>query len=182
MTFAYADPPYIGQAEVYYSDDAKCAEVNHRVLMGTLHDRYDAWALSMSAAMYSLKEIVPMAPDDARMAAWTKPFAVYKPNVNPAYTWEPVIFYSERDHDRWDEKVKDHHAEAIRMKDDFPGSKPEQFCFWLFDLVALRPEDQFVDMFPGSGAVISAHERWQKMKMREGVQADLELSGAPKTT
>ena len=31
-------------------------------------------------------------PGRCAIAAWTKPFAVFKPPVNPAYTWEPVIF------------------------------------------------------------------------------------------
>ena len=29
MKFAYADPPYIGQAKRHYSHDPLCAEVDH---------------------------------------------------------------------------------------------------------------------------------------------------------
>jgi hypothetical protein len=176
MTFAYADPPYINQAQKHYSHDPNCAEVNHRVLIGTLSERYDSWALSMSATMYSLKEIVPLAPDCARMAAWVKPFASFKPVVNPAYTWEPVLFYSPRERTRAEPTVKDHVAESITMKRGLAGAKPERFCFWLFDLVGLRPEDEFTDMFPGSGAVTAAHQRWRRAQLRQGVQAGLKLS------
>ena len=52
MRIAYADPPYIGQAKKHYSHDPKCAEVDHAKLLLQLQN-YDAWALSMSAAMYS---------------------------------------------------------------------------------------------------------------------------------
>lgn len=175
MVFAYADPPYIGQAEKHYSDDPRCAEVNHRVLIGTLHDRYDAWALSMSATMYSLKRIVPLAPDDARMAAWTKPFCSFKPGVDPAYTWEPVVFYSPRK-STGEDTSKDHIAESITMGRVLAGAKPERFCFWLFELVGLEADDELVDLFPGTGAVTSAHDRWREAQLSQGVQADLELS------
>ena len=167
MTFAYADPPYIGQAKKHYSDDPRCAEVNHRVLIGTLCSQYDAWALSMSATMYSLKEIVPLAPEEARMAAWTKPFASFKPGVNPAYTWEPVLFYSPRKRTRTEPTVKDHVAESITMQRGLAGAKPEAFSLWLFDLVGLEPADDFTDVFPGSGAVQDVYERWRRRELEQ---------------
>lgn len=30
------------------------------------------------------------------------------------------------------------------------------FCIWIFDLLGARPTDEFVDIFPGSGAVGAA--------------------------
>jgi hypothetical protein len=39
--------------------------------------------------------------------------------------------------------------------------KPEAFCMWLFDLLNMRPEDEFDDLFPGSGAVGDAHRKWK---------------------
>ena len=43
----------------------------------------------------------------------------------------------------------------------FFGEKPERFCFWLFEVLGLRPGDELVDLFPGSGAVTRAWRRWQ---------------------
>ena len=58
MKFAFADPPYIGQARRHYSDDPKCAEVDHAALISTLQlDFPEAWALSCSSP--SLREIFP---------------------------------------------------------------------------------------------------------------------------
>lgn len=90
MRFAYADPPYIGQAKRHYSADPKCAEVDHQELIARLCSDYDAWALSLSTP--TLKQILSYCPDNVRVGAWVKPFASFKPGVNPAYAWEPVVF------------------------------------------------------------------------------------------
>jgi hypothetical protein len=39
------------------------------------------------------------------------------------------------------------------MRRNFPGAKPECFCWWIFDLLGLQADDEFHDLFPGSGAV-----------------------------
>ena len=36
VRFAYADPPYIGQAKKHYADDPRCAEVDHAELVARL--------------------------------------------------------------------------------------------------------------------------------------------------
>jgi hypothetical protein len=40
------------------------------------------------------------------------------------------------------------------------GAKPAAFCYWLFDLVGALPGDGFDDIFPGSGGVGRAWERY----------------------
>src|SRR5438477_10790412 len=97
---AYADPPYIGQAKALYN----CPEVDHVALIKQLAT-YDAWALSCSSP--SLKLILPMCPPETRVAAWVKPFAIFKPNVNPAYAWEPVLFYGARKRVRFEHTIRD---------------------------------------------------------------------------
>ena len=42
------------------------------------------------------------------------------------------------------------------------GAKPEAFCFWLFQLLNIKPGDDLVDLFPGSGAVGRAWQKWQR--------------------
>lgn len=46
------------------------------------------------------------------------------------------------------------------MMRGFPGAKPARFCFWVFDWLNIEPGDEFVDMFPGSGAVQEAYDAW----------------------
>lgn len=152
MKFAYADPPYIGQAKKHYSHDENCAEVNHKVLIGHLYDEYpDGWALSCSSP--SLHKILPMCRDDVRVMAWVKPFASFKPNVNPAYAWEPVIVHGGRKHDRYDKTVRDWCSVNITLKKGLTGAKPAEFCQWLFSVLNAQPGDTLDDLFPGTGIV-----------------------------
>lgn len=161
MKFAYADPPYIGQAQRHYSYDPRCAEVDHSKLIETL-SKFDAWALSLSSQ--TLKQILNLCPDDVRIAAWVKPFCSFKPNVNPAYSWEPVIFKPGRPQSRENPTVRDFVSANITLKKGIHGAKPQEFCFWLFDLLNCDPEDEFNDLFPGTGAVSSAWSKWRKVK------------------
>jgi len=159
MTLAYADPPYIGQAAKHYAHDPRCAEVDHAVLLDRL-DRYDGWALSFGANMASLQTIVPLLPEGARMAVWVKPFAIFKPNVNPAYTWEGVAFRSARPGRRDIPTVRDHVSANITLRKGLVGAKPTMFCEWLFALVGAEPGDSFDDLFPGTGIVSRTWAEW----------------------
>ncbi len=156
MRFAYADPPYLGLAKFYAAlhpeamtwDDPE----THRALIGRLSEDYpDGWVLSLHTP--SLRFILPMCPDDCRVGAWVKPFAVFKPGVNPAYAWEPVIFRGGRKRDRTCRTVRDWTACEITIKRGLTGAKPAAFCWWVFDLMGAEPGDEFADLFPGTGAV-----------------------------
>jgi len=151
VRFAYADPPYIGQAKRHYGDQPLCAEVDHAELIDRMCREYDAWALSLSSP--SLKTILPMCPDGVRVMAWVKPFAVFRPNVNPAFAWEPVIVSGGRKRDRKEPTVRDWVMENITMRRGVHGAKPAGFCRWLFDVMGAVSGDDFTDLFPGSGAV-----------------------------
>lgn len=164
MRIAYADPPYIGQAKKRYSkEDSYAGEVDHAELAVRLQS-FDGWALSASSP--SLHLVLPLCPPDARIAAWVKPFAIFKPNVNPAYAWEPVIFKparsgASRTGGRKSPTVRDWVSANITLKRGLCGVKPEAFCLWLFDLLGMQPGDELVDMFPGTGAVTAAWEKWR---------------------
>ena len=162
MRFAYADPPYLGQAKRHYAADPCCAEVDHEELIAQL-ETYDARALSLSSP--SMRTILPMTPEDSRVCAWVKPFAVFKPNVRVAYAWEPVIIKGWRKGTREDPTVPDWWAANITLQRGTHGAKPDDFSFRLFQVMGLTPEDELVDLFPGSGAVSRAWEAW----CRQGV-------------
>lgn len=159
MKIAYADPPYIGQARRHYSHDPRCAEVDHAALVAQL-ETYDAWALSCSSP--SLKQILSYCPDDVRVAAWVKPFCNFKPSVRTAYAWEPVIFRQGSKRTREQVTVRDWLACNMTTRRGLVGAKPQAFCFWVFELLNLQPDDEFVDMYPGSGAVTRAWEAWRR--------------------
>jgi hypothetical protein len=155
----------MGQSEKHYKDVTDVdgttwigEEVDHEELIERLDTEYDAWALSASSP--SLRYIVPLLPDGVRVMAWVKPFAAFKRNVRVAYTWEPVIV---REPSRAAGMVptRDFVAECITLKKGFTGQKPERFSYWLFNVLGLRPTDEFDDLFPGSGAVTVAWEKWR---------------------
>lgn len=160
MRFAYADPPYIGQARKHYgSEPTYAGEVDHVDLVTRLMTGgYDGWALSCSSP--SLREILSICPADVRIGAWVKPFAIFKPNVNPAYAWEPVIFRGGRKRRRDEETMRDWLACNVTLRRGLSGVKPEPFCFWLFSLLGMEPGDEFIDLFPGSGALTKAWGRY----------------------
>ena len=168
MIFAYADPPYIGQAKKHYGKHPDYAgDVNHGELIGRLVAEYpDGWALSLSSV--SLQQIAPMCPPGVRIGAWVKPWCSYKPGVNPAYAWEPVIWTGGRKRERWDDKIRDWIAQNARTNtfdeqgQPFSGAKPKEFCFWIFELLNMTAEDELHDIFPGSGAVGRAWEAWKR--------------------
>lgn len=159
MRVAYADPPYPGQAHRYPEN----TEVDHAELIGMLCSDYPAgWALSTSSP--ALPNLLRLCPDDIRIAAWVKPFAVFKPNVCPAYAWEPVIFRGGRKRQRDEDTVRDWHSASITFQRGVIGAKPDSFCYWIFDLLGMRPGDELIDLYPGSGAVTRAWKQWKAQR------------------
>lgn len=167
MRFAYADPPYIGQAKRHY----QCAEVDHAVLCAKLIMEYpDGWALSCSSS--SLGRILPLLVGEKyRIGSWCKSFCAFKCNVRPAYAWEPVIFMGGRNPvnghraaipKRNGKQVtpKDFIVEPITLKKGFVGAKPERVCHWILDLLNFQPGDELVDLFFGTGAMTRV--AWQR--------------------
>jgi len=156
LRFAYADPPYPGQAKRHYGSEAR--EVNLPLLIAHLSD-FDGWALSSSSP--GIREILPLLPEGIRIGAWVKPFASFKPGVNPAFAWEPVFFFGGRKRGREMPTVRDWISANITLKKRVSGAKPEAFCFWLFEFLGMKKTDHFTDLFPGSGAVGLAWEKWR---------------------
>jgi hypothetical protein len=161
MKFAYADPPYIGYAH-YYKDDPRHAEVDHNDLMNVMCRDFDAWALSCYTN--SLKTILsmPACPDDVRIGAWVKPWASYKPGVNPGYTWEPVIFWGGRPRGRNVPTLRDWVSVNATMKKGLVGAKPIKVCYWIFEMLGAVQGDEFTDLYPGTGIVTHAWDNFNK--------------------
>ena len=163
MKFAYADPPYLGYGKYYAHlhpealswDDPE----THRNLIVRLCAEFpDGWAMSLHSP--ALKTILPMCPPEARVGAWVKPFCSFKPGVNPAYAWEPVIFMGGRKMGKTVDTVRDWTSVGITLKRGLVGAKPEVFAYWIFAFLGMQREDEFVDLFPGSEAVSEAWRKW----------------------
>lgn len=155
MKVAYADPPYPGCAHLYPENK----EVDHEELLRALQT-YDGWLLHTSSV--ALKDVLPWCPVEARIMAWVKPFAAFKRNVSVAYAWEPVIVKAARKPKVNGRVVmRDWISESITMKKGLVGAKPRNVCFWAFEMLGLEPEDELVDLFPGTGAVSEAWSDWK---------------------
>ena len=158
MRLAYADPPYPGRAHLYADHPDYAGEVDHEELIARLRTDYAGWALSTNAE--SLHWLLPMCPE-VRVLAWTK--------HTVAVSWEPVLVYSARRVSHVtgprDWIFVEPEAFQYRPKPDsyVIGQKPEAFCRWLFLWLGAEPgEDTLDDLFPGSGAVGRAWDRWNE--------------------
>ncbi len=175
LTAAYADPPYLGCGKLYAKHHPDALEWDdpkrHQRLIDELCGEFDCWAMSLSSP--SLKTILPMCPPLCRVGAWVKPFAVFKPNVGVAYTWEPVVFYGGRKRGRHQPTIPDFLSENITLKKGLTGAKPPKFCRWIIDVLNLHATDQLTDLFPGTGAM---GREWERFKNRS-VQTPLVLEG-----
>lgn len=158
MRFLYLDPPYPGQARKLY----RMPEVDHKALIEEACRDYDGFALSTSSS--ALKDVLELCPTYVRIAAWVKPFCSFKPGINPAYAWEPVLFHTPKKRSRALPTIRDWHSANITLKKGLCGAKPESFSLWLFDLLGLELDDTFEDRFPGTGAVSEAYRKWQEVR------------------
>lgn len=169
--FKYADPPYYGMCAVYehHHPDGRCWDDlgTHARLIEHLVTTADGWAMSLQSP--ALKPILALCPDDVRIGSWCKTFASFKKGVNPAFAWEPVIFRGARTAKeradllgvKYAPTVRDWVATPITLQRGFVGAKPRDFAFWIFDLLGMVPEDDFEDVFTGSGAVGRAWDTWR---------------------
>lgn len=164
MKFIYADPPYLDCCSYYKHEhndggdrpfDGRCWNelATHRLLISWLRDNApDGWALSLSVP--SLLDLArsDAFPMDVRVGVWVKPFASFKPGINPGYCWEPVIFRGGRKLGRDVDTVRDYVSANIVLEKGTPGAKPAAFCNWVLDFLGFQPGDRVDDLFPGSGA------------------------------
>ena len=163
MRFAYADPPYPGQAHKYRQHTDYAGEVDHAKLIEEL-TTYDGWALSTSAI--ALPAVLPLCPPTVRLAVW------HVTNSEPPgyrgtwwWCWEPVILTTPRAPGPVPVRnLLSTYAPTGFLGNELPGQKPETFSRWLFHLAGLGPDDAFVDMFPGSGAVGRAWTAWTRQR------------------
>jgi hypothetical protein len=159
VRFAYADPPYPGMSHFYKDHPDYGGEVDHAELVERLERDYaDGWVLHTASS--TLREVLAVCPAEARVMAWTKPFASWKKGVYPAYAWEPVVMRGGRNDFGGRQTPPDFCAEGITLKRGLTGAKPERVCHWLFDCLGATPDDEMHDLFPGSGAVTRAWETY----------------------
>jgi hypothetical protein len=160
MKIAVADPPYPGCAHLYREHADYAGEVDHAELIARLERDYDGWILHRSST--ALSQITPLLPAGVRSMAWVKGFAAFKRNVSVAYAWEPVFVKAARKPVVSKRLVMRDWIECpITLRRGLAGAKPEKVCHWAFEVVGARPDDELIDLYPGTGAVMKAWRSWQ---------------------
>jgi hypothetical protein len=181
MKFAFADPPYLGRAEYYRAHHPDAMSWNdpetHRALVARLQAEFpDGWVMSLNER--SLRTILPMCPPESRVGAWMTDRPRFAGKAVPVRRhFEPVIFMGGRPYSDTGNRTADFIVTAqqrlpagrpryamvkqdIRAGKTFVGRKPAAFANWVFALLGLTVADEFVDLFPGSGAVGEAYQAW----------------------
>lgn len=178
LRLAYADPPYPGLAGYYEGHPDYAGEVDHAALIRQLSIDFDGWALSTNAQ--SLQLVLALCPPDVRIASWHRGERPTRAG-GPHNAWEPVIYWGgRRDPDAshvddarhlsaadpddasltWSARRLDTLEYISRPRladpDRVIGAKPAVFARWMFDLLGARPQDDFTDLFPGSGGILRA--------------------------
>jgi len=93
----------------------------------------------------------------------------FKRNVSVAYAWEPVFVKAARKPIVSTRHISRDWVDApITLKRGLVGAKPEKVCWWAFEMLGARPEDELVDLFPGTGAVTTAWRRWGRLFVLPG--------------
>ncbi len=181
MRLAIADPPYLGRADRWYGDgrgsgrsrsaggyrardmhkpdhhpDARAWDdpAAHVALIRELDDEYDGWAVAGHASTTGL--LVATMPD-AHLAIWGRPNAV-PGGARVVNSWEPVLVRvpPARRNRTSGARVRDLLVASVRQQ-GFVGSKPPEWTRWVLEMLGYDPaEDELVDVFAGSGAVLRA--------------------------
>lgn len=164
VRFAYADPPYLGQGKRYahLHPDALIWDdpATHTALVERLEDEYpDGWAVSLSPEPRAI--LAYMGPS-REWAVWHRSgWNTSIPQARISKNFELVVYRT---------AVPNTKAHGPMVATVFTlggqnwqlasrslthtGSKPEEFCHWVLDLLGYNPEtDQLDDLFPGEGAM-----------------------------
>ncbi len=133
----------------------------HRLLLDQLLDEFDGWAIATTPDGLRCYEPLPVP---CRLLVWVKRRAM-PTGHRIASMWEPVIVYPPRERRA---RAADRGVRLAQVPDvltcsppgaGFAGAKPEAWTRWVLDALGHEPDDEVVDLFPGSGAVSRAIEQ-----------------------
>lgn len=170
MRLAIADPPYLGRSERWYGTGRGSGRglhkadthpeagiwddpAAHRDLVARLDRDFDGWAIA--AASDTLPMYLAAAPS-ATVAIW------HKRNGMPSGSriinrWEPVILrVPDSRLSRSAGLMVGDVLDAPHRRSGFVGSKPPEWTAWILAMLGHHPDDEVLDLFPGSGAVLAA--------------------------
>ena len=99
-----------------------------------------------------------MFPSNARILAWTKPFAPHRPHVYPTYAWEPVVAWGKfcgREEQRQTKTPHDwlNLSPKVPRKGGHETPKPQAFADWLLNVTLGPRRGDVLELFAGTAPV-----------------------------
>ena len=80
---------------------------------------------------------------------------------SPGLRLGAVIIRGPRTRTRTETTIADYHLAKITLQRGLTGAKPASFVWWVLAALNVKADDEFVDLFPGSGAVGRAWDAWR---------------------
>ena len=157
----YADPPYAGCRFKYarkngsrqWGRNARADFMRELVArMESLRSERGICAVSMATPELRLLHLFP---SNARVFAWVKPFAPFRPHVWPCFAWEPVVAWgkfcgreeqlaSKTPHDWLQLSPK------VPKKTNHETPKPEAFAEWIINTTLGPRRSPVLELFAGT--------------------------------
>lgn len=178
----YADPPYANCRFKYarqngsrqWGRNARADFLRELIArMESLRSEAGICALSMSSPEL---RFLSLFPSNARVFAWTKPCARFRPHVYPSYAWEPMVCWGKfcgREEQLAHKTPHDwlNLSPKVPKKGGHETPKPDAFAEWVINVTLGPRRGPVLELFAGTGPVIRAAE---KLGM-SGIGIDLRL-------
>lgn len=157
----YADPPYAGCRFKYarrngsrqWGRNARADFLRELIArMDSLRKDEGICAISMATPELRLLHLFP---SNARVFAWTKPFAPHRPHVWPTYAWEPVVAWGKfcgREEQRASQTPHDWLclSPKVPRKGGHETPKPDGFAEWVLNLLLGPRRGAVLELFAGT--------------------------------
>lgn len=167
MRFAYADPPYLGQGKRYahLHPDALIWDdpATHVALADRLDAEYpDGWAISTAPKTEAIMAYLAPGRD---LAVWhRRGWMTATPQARIGFCFELVVFRTSVPNSKVHGPtvanvftLGGQNWQLSNGKLTHTGTKPEEFCHWVLDLLGYNPaRDRLDDLFPGEGSMTRA--------------------------
>jgi hypothetical protein len=161
FALVYADPPYAGCRFKYarrngsrqWGRNAR-ADFMRELISRMEWLRREDGVCAVSMAVPELL-LLPLFPSGWRVLAWVKPFAVFRPNVWPAYAWEPVVAWGKFP-GRVEQKASQTPPDWLQLSPRVPKKtnhetpKPEGFAEWVINQTLGPRRGPTLELFAGT--------------------------------
>ena len=171
----YADPPY-ANCRFKYASKNKSRQwgINARAdymreIVARMEDlRAPDGAAALSMATPELR-LLHLFPSSARVCAWVKNWAQFRPGVWPTFAWEPLVVWGTRASWREHGGIKESgrpggvpfdwtslHPVPVRGKRKHETAKPHGFGDWVLDVTIGRRATSVCELFAGTAPIATA--------------------------